>query len=203
MITRPRSPNVCVKKDYETEEEARAQQRTVEQLTNDIHEQQAWGWRHCWSAHAQTDKNRALSATCFWVWGSRRGGYNEYYLPDTTPCGAIEIQWRFGGTYCPHPQSPQVESTTSRDVWGYVPGAQAQTHFSILQPLLRYNSFAFVTNPIKEHKITLVVFKITKLIFYHVSLRVAIRSTTVFTNFTHFYRLDPVECITIKKVLRP
>jgi hypothetical protein len=35
LITRPRSPIIFVKKDYETEEEARAQQRAVEQLINE------------------------------------------------------------------------------------------------------------------------------------------------------------------------
>jgi hypothetical protein len=30
LITRPRSPTICVKKDYETEAEARDQQRAVE-----------------------------------------------------------------------------------------------------------------------------------------------------------------------------
>jgi hypothetical protein len=35
MISRVRSPAVCVKKYYETEEEARAQQNIVEPLMNE------------------------------------------------------------------------------------------------------------------------------------------------------------------------
>jgi hypothetical protein len=35
LITRLRSPTVCVKKDYQTKEEARAQQRAVEALMNE------------------------------------------------------------------------------------------------------------------------------------------------------------------------
>jgi hypothetical protein len=35
MITRPRSPTVCVKKDYETEEVARAYQMAEEPLMNE------------------------------------------------------------------------------------------------------------------------------------------------------------------------
>jgi hypothetical protein len=34
-VTRPRSPTVCVKNYYETEEEARDQQRAVDPLTNE------------------------------------------------------------------------------------------------------------------------------------------------------------------------
>jgi hypothetical protein len=35
LILRPRSPTDCVKKDYETEEEVRAHQRSVEPLMNE------------------------------------------------------------------------------------------------------------------------------------------------------------------------
>jgi hypothetical protein len=35
FLTRPSSPTVYVKKDYETEEEARAKQRAVEPLMNE------------------------------------------------------------------------------------------------------------------------------------------------------------------------
>jgi hypothetical protein len=38
----PRSPTVCAKKDYETEEEAKAQQRQAEPLMN---EWMKWTWR--------------------------------------------------------------------------------------------------------------------------------------------------------------
>jgi hypothetical protein len=47
------------------------------------------------------------------------------------------------------------------------------------------NPIVFVILSIKGHRITSEVFKITKLIFYHASLRAAIRSTTALTNSTH------------------
>jgi hypothetical protein len=51
---------------------------------------------------------RDKTESTLWIWGSHRGGYEEFYFPDITPCSPLKDNWCLGGTCHLHHQGRRI-----------------------------------------------------------------------------------------------
>jgi hypothetical protein len=54
----------------------------------------------------------------FWILGSHSRGYEDYCLLECDAYSSVEVDLRFGGTYCFHPQGRRVSQATSQEEAG-------------------------------------------------------------------------------------